>query len=50
VECKAVIEYHSIFEAQLLTYLRLSKRKLGLVINFGDRMLKDGIHRVANGL
>jgi GxxExxY protein len=50
VECKAVIEYHSIFEPQLLTYLRLSKRKLGLVINFGERLLKDGIHRVVNGL
>ena len=50
VECKAVIEYHPIFEAQLLTYLRLSERRLGLVINFGERMLKDGVHRVANGL
>lgn len=50
VECKSVLQYNSIFEAQLLTYLRLTNRKLGLVINFGERMVKDGIHRVANGL
>ena len=50
VECKAVIDYHPIFEAQLLTYLRLSNRRLGLVINFGERKLKDGIKRVVNGL
>ena len=50
VECKAVIQYNSIFEAQLLTYLRLTNRKLDLVINFGERLVKDGIHRVVNGL
>ena len=38
------------FEAQLLTYLRLSKRKLGLVINFGEPQVKDGVHRVVNNL
>ncbi len=50
VECKATTEYHSIFEAQLLTYLRLLDHRLGLVINFGSRLVKDGIHRVVNGL
>jgi GxxExxY protein len=50
VECKATTQYNSIFEAQLLTYLRLTGLKLGLVINFGERLVKDGIHRVVNGL
>src|SRR5690349_5689720 len=50
VDNKAVIEWNPIFEAQMLTYLRLTKLKLGLVINFGEKYVKDGIHRVANGL
>ena len=50
VEVKSVEEYHDIFQAQLLTYLRLTKKKLGLVINFGESHVKDGIHRVANNL
>ena len=50
VEVKAVSEYNSLFECQLLTYLRLSDRRLGLVINFGERRAVDGIHRVVNGL
>jgi GxxExxY protein len=50
VECKAVTAYNSIFETQVLTYLRLTSLKLGLVINFGERLVKDGIHRVVNGL
>lgn len=50
VECKATTQYNSIFEAQLLTYLRLTGKKLGLVINFGERVVKDGLHRVVNGL
>jgi GxxExxY protein len=50
VDPKAVIEYNKIFDAQMLTYLRLTRLKLGLVINFGDRLLKDGIHRIVNRL
>ena len=50
VEVKAVEKYNSLFEAQLLTYLRLSKRKLGLVINFGEPLVKDGVHRVVDRL
>lgn len=34
----------------MLTYLRLTKLKLGLVINFSEQFLKRGIHRVVNGL
>ncbi len=50
VECKAASQYHSLFEAQTLTYLRLTGLKPGLVINFGERLVKDGVHRVVNGL
>ena len=50
VDNKAVTEWNPIFEAQMLTYLRLTGLKLGLVINFGERYVKNGIHRVVNGL
>ena len=50
VDNKAVIEWHPIFQAQMLTYLRLTKLRLGLVINFGEQHVKDGIRRVVNGL
>ena len=50
VDNKAVREWNPIFEAQMLTYLRLTKLKLGLVINFGERYVKNGIHQVVNGL
>ena len=50
VECKAVTVYSSIFEAQILAYLRLTSLKLGMVINFGERVVKDGIHRIVNRL
>src|SRR3954464_11750655 len=50
VENKAVSEWHPLFAAQMLTYLRLTGRKLGLIINFGEQFVKDGIHRVVNGL
>ena len=50
VECKSTSRYNEVFEAQALTYLRLSGLKLALVINFGERLLKDGIHRVVNKL
>ena len=50
VDNKAVTEWNPIFEAQMLTYLRQTGLKLGLVINFGERYVKNGIHRVVNGL
>jgi len=50
VEVKATVEYNSIFDVQALTYLRQLNLKLALVINFGERYVKDGIHRVVNGL
>jgi GxxExxY protein len=50
VECKATTAYNPIFASQLLTYLRLSGLKLGLLINFGEKLVKQGIHRVINGV
>jgi GxxExxY protein len=50
VEAKAVDDYHPIFESQLLTYLRQANKRLGLVINFGELLVKDGVHRVVNNL
>jgi GxxExxY protein len=50
VECKATTNYNPVFEAQALTYLRLTGLKLGLVINFGEKLVKDSYHRVVNGL
>lgn len=56
VENKVIIEIKSIealapvHYAQLLTYLKSSNLKLGLLINFNIKLLKDGIHRIANNL
>jgi GxxExxY protein len=50
IDNKAVTEWNPIFEAQMLTYLRLTGLKLGLVINFSERYVKNGIHRMVNGL
>lgn len=48
VEAKATTQYNPIFEAQLLTYLRLLDLRVGLVINFGKRTVLSGVHRVVN--
>jgi GxxExxY protein len=50
VDNKAVTEWHPVFVAQMLTYLRLTKLRLGLIVNFGEPVLKAGIRRVVNGL
>ena len=50
VECKATVQMHEVYKAQLLTYLRLTELKLGLLINFGSILVRDGISRVVNGL
>jgi GxxExxY protein len=50
IEVKSVSIYNKIFEAQALTYLRLMNLKLALVINFGEKRVSDGVHRVVNGL
>ena len=48
VELKSVEEVRPVHEKQLLTYLRLARKPLGLLINFNVMMLKDGIRRVIN--
>jgi len=48
VEIKAVETIHPTHRAQLLSYLRLSQKKVGLLLNFNVRRLKDGIYRVVN--
>jgi GxxExxY protein len=50
VELKSVAELVPIFDAQLLTYLKLSNLKVGLLINFNVVHLKDGIKRMVNKL
>ena len=50
VEVKALEALHPVHEAQLLSYLRLSGCKVGLLINFSVKMLKTGIRRVVNRL
>ena len=46
VEVKCVERLHPVFEAQLLTYLRLTGKRVGLLINFNSRLLKEGIKRL----
>ncbi|GAB5403766.1 MAG: GxxExxY protein [Aureliella sp.] len=48
VELKAVEKMIPLYEAQLLSYLKLKKKKVGLLINFHVALLKDGIKRMAN--
>ncbi len=45
VEIKSVERFDPIFEAQVLTYLRVAGKKVGLLINFNSRPLRDGIKR-----
>ena len=46
IELKAQENYHPVWEAQLLSYLRLSDKKLGFIINFTVPLIKDGIKRM----
>jgi GxxExxY protein len=48
VEVKSVEKLNPVFNAQLLTYLRLMNIPLGLIINFGEKYIKNGFHRVVN--
>jgi len=50
IELKSVEKVLPVHKKQLLTYLRLSDKKLGLLINFGEELIKNGISRVVNGL
>ncbi len=50
VELKSVEEVAKVHKKQLKTYLKLADKRLGLLINFGAVLIKDGIFRVANGM
>ncbi|MBL0170426.1 MAG: GxxExxY protein [Gemmatimonadaceae bacterium] len=50
VEIKAVTKLHAIHSAQLLSYLKLSGKKLGLLLNFHEVRMVNGIRRMVNNL
>lgn len=50
LELKSVEHTAPVHKKQLLTYLRLTNCRLGLLINFGAELIKDGISRIVNGL
>jgi GxxExxY protein len=50
VEIKSVEALHPVHPKQLLTYLKVTGKKLGLLINFSERIIKNGIKRIVNGL
>ena len=50
IELKSVEKLEKVHFKQLLTYLRLSNKKLGLLINFNTELIKNGIKRVVNNL
>jgi len=50
IELKSVERLQPVHSKQLLTYLRLTGCRLGLLINFGENLMKDGFKRVVNGL
>lgn len=50
VELKSQEGISSVHYKQLLTYLRLTNTKLGVLVNFNEALIKDGIHRIVNNL
>jgi len=50
VELKSVEQLRPVYKKQLLSYMRLADKRLGLLINFGEELLKNGIVRVVNRL
>jgi GxxExxY protein len=50
IELKSIERVAPVHKKQLLTYLRLTDKRLGLLINFGEELIKNGITRVVNGL
>ncbi len=50
VELKSVEQLHPVHAKQVLTYCRLLDFRLGLLVNFGAALMKDGIKRIANGV
>jgi GxxExxY protein len=50
VELKSVEKLADVHYKQVLTYLRIADLRLGLLINFNENLIKNGIHRIANAL
>jgi GxxExxY protein len=50
IEVKSIENVAKVHKKQVLTYLRLTGKRLGLLINFGEELIKDGTTRVVNGL
>lgn len=50
IELKSIQALEPVHSKQVLTYLRLTEKRLGLLINFGEMRIKDGIKRIVNGL
>ncbi len=50
LEVKSVEALHPVHTAQLLTYLKLTDNRLGLLVNFNEKLVRDGIRRIVNGL
>ena len=50
LELKSIEKLLPVHKKQLLTYLKLTKMKLGLLINFNENLIKNGITRIANGM
>ena len=48
VELKSCESVNPVHKKQLLTHLRLTNTQVGLLINFGEELLKNGIHRIVN--
>ncbi|MCR9172484.1 MAG: GxxExxY protein [bacterium] len=49
LELKSVDQFHPIHTAQILTYLKMTNIKLGLLINFNEKLFKSGVRRIING-
>jgi GxxExxY protein len=45
IEIKSVERFDPVFEAQVLTYLKITNKRVGLLVNFNSRLVKDGIKR-----
>jgi GxxExxY protein len=50
IEVKSIAGLDPVHSKQVLTYLRLTDKRLGLLINFGEHLIKHGIKRIANGM
>ena len=50
IELKSLEKLSPVHKKQLLTYLKIANKKLGLLLNFGANLFKDGIERIVNGL